>query len=158
MKDKLLFGSLLICIVSIVLGCGPKQPDGMPKLYPCVLNLTQDGKPAEGFEVQLVSKGETIPWMIGGVSDAQGTVKIVANGNFDGAPAGLFAVVIHKTLTEGVDQSAEVQTKPIKIYTLIEEKFNSEKTTPLEIKIEGKTSQNLDLGKPVKILTETIKP
>ena len=158
MNYKILLTVFSVFLLIAVSGCSPKLPDGMPKIFPCVLTLTQEGKPAEGFDVQLVAKGEKISWMIGGTSDAQGLVKIMTHGQFNGAPAGLFAVVINKTLTEGVDQNADVQTKPVMIYSLTEKKYNSELTTPLEVKIEGKTNVTFDLGKPVKILTETIRP
>ena len=150
-----IFSVLLICSA----GCGPKRPAGMPELYPCTITLTEGDKPATGVSIQLVSKGAPCEWMVGAQTDANGVAAIMTYGQYNGAPEGTFAVVLDKTVTEGVDQNADVQKKPVKIYTMVDPKYKNAETSPLEIKIEGKkTDQKFELGPPVKKLIETIQP
>ncbi|MDO5554968.1 MAG: hypothetical protein Q4G68_14525 [Planctomycetia bacterium] len=144
-----------LCLL-VSFGCGQARPEGMPELVSCTLVLTQEGKPLDGAQVQLVPKAESErTWSVGGVTDAAGTVQVQTHGLYRGAPKGTFAVVVTKTRSEGGRSGNEhasggMQTRNAVIYTLIDKQYTDSRTTPLEITIQGKTKETLELGPAVK--------
>ncbi|MDR2705848.1 MAG: hypothetical protein LBC02_08740, partial [Planctomycetaceae bacterium] len=79
-------------------------------------------------------------------------------GQFSGVPHGTYKVVVIKTETEG-ETSGEKQTQPVFVYSLVDPVLKNPKTTTLEIIVEkGKNSATLDVGKPVRVLIDTIEP
>jgi hypothetical protein len=148
--------SILLGLFSVI-GCQQAQrPDGLPDLFPFQLVLTQDSQPLHGASVQLVSP--EIPFPVTGTTDANGVAFLVTYGQFSGVPLGTYKVVVIKTETEG-ETSEEKRTQPIFIYSLVDPALANRETTTLEVTVEnGKKTVTLDVGKPVRVLIETIKP
>ena len=136
------FTLLLAAVLSVAfLGCGskgPKKPDGMPELFPCVLTLTRGGAPVDGALVTLHPASGDSQWKPAGVSDAQGVVNLATYGNFPGAPAGSYKVTVMKS--EPVDSpmksdgtSGEVDFKASDVY--VDNKYAYPANTPLELEV-----------------------
>jgi hypothetical protein len=147
MKKLLLTFSLLLC-VTLIVGCGPKRPEGMPALLSCVLTIQyEDGSPVDNASVSLAPEDASLmQWSISGSTNASGVATITTNGDFTGAPAGKYKVVVRKSELVQVNEidafGAEVTEK---LQSLIAEEF----TNP------GKTPHSLEVGRsPVK---ETFK-
>lgn len=151
-----------------LMGCGQKLPDGMPKLYPTLITITQEGKPVADANVKLMKKDElTYKWLAGGRTDELGVCKVKTQGKYDGAPAGDFSVVVYKTV---VNESATRKSTPTpsdpaeaaewsrKVAEeeasrdVIDTKYKKIQTTDLTISIqEGKNEESFDVGPEVDI-------
>ena len=136
------FTLLLAAVLSVAfLGCGPKgpkKPDGMPELFPCVLTLTKGGAPVDGAIVTLHPTSGDSQWKPSGVSDAQGVVNLATYGNFPGAPAGSYKVTVMKS--EPIDSpmksdgtSGEIDFKASDVY--VDNKYAYAPNTPLELEV-----------------------
>ena len=60
MKRILLGSAFVLAALAAAVGCGPKLPDGMPKLNPTTITVIQDGKPLEGAMVSMKPVDESI--------------------------------------------------------------------------------------------------
>lgn len=145
----------VFCTLSIVIaGCGPALPDGMPKLYPTTLTFTQEGKPLAEASVVLIPQFDC-PWMVGGLTDANGQVPLKTHGKYDGAPAGKFKICVTKTVSEGELPSMDSSQARVAMtfYEAVELQYSKAETTPLEIDIEPKQTEEktFDVGKAVKL-------
>ena len=167
MKNSILF--LLVVTMTTFIGCqfgGEKLPEGMPKLVPATIQLTQDGAPLAGSTVMLFDTSGSQQWSPGGLSDDKGTVELYTNGRYKGAPEGKYKVVVKKSETDpstlGPAPSIEdpkygeymdkMMSEKLDTYTLIERKYNDAKNTPLEVEIKkGGEVQKFDVGAKVKI-------
>ena len=163
--------TFLILIVTLMTftGCqfgGETLPEGLPKLVPATIQLTQDGTPLAGATVMLFDTSGSQQWSPGGLSDSNGTIELYTNGRYKGAPEGKFKVVVTKTETDpsklGTAPSEDdpkygehlnqLANEKRDSYTLIEKKFTDAKNTPLEVEIKkGGEVQKLDVGAKVKI-------
>jgi hypothetical protein len=148
---------IIVLLSCIFIGCqSEKQPQGLPDLVPFRLSLTQDGQPLSGASVQLFSPD--ISWSVTGNTDINGTASIVTHGKFWGAPQGKFKVIVIKNEIAGNLQE-EKRTTPVLIYSLVDPVLRNPNTTTLEVTVEkGKKSAILDVGKPVRVLIDTIQP
>ncbi|MDR1271034.1 MAG: hypothetical protein LBK82_16085 [Planctomycetaceae bacterium] len=148
---------IIVFLLCLFIGCqSAKQPDGLPELVPFRLSLTQNGQPLSGASVLLFSPD--IPWTVTGTTDTKGTAPIVTYGKFFGSPQGKFKVVVIKNDVVGNLQE-ENRTTPILIYSLVDPSLRNQNTTTLEVTVEkGKKSATLDVGKPVRVLIDTIQP
>jgi len=99
-------------------------------------------------------------WPVSSITNADGKANLVTYGQFAGAPAGEYTVVLSKTVSEEVEPAKDEYTSGVtKIYSLIDEKYTKPETSTLEITIEKKrSSQTFDAGKPVRVLVDTIRP
>ncbi|MDR1493169.1 MAG: hypothetical protein LBT05_10660 [Planctomycetaceae bacterium] len=136
MKKILLVFQLLLCIALIV-GCGTKRPPGFPTLVGCVLTIQyEDGSPVDKAIVSLAPEdAELRQWSISGTTNASGVVNIRTNGDFAGAPAGKYKVVVRKTeaITTG---EKDVYGDPITgSRALVAEEFSNSQKTPLSLEI-----------------------
>jgi hypothetical protein len=53
---RILFSLTLFCTLFSVSGCkDSSRPEDLPKLFPCVITITQEGKPLEEASVELVA-------------------------------------------------------------------------------------------------------
>lgn len=156
---------LLLVPAFCLIGCIRQyRPPGLPKLYPCQVTLTQEGKPVEGATVLLSAKEEgSCPWTVSGITNEQGTASLVTYGQFAGAPEGTFLILLDKRELVGEpgyfdETNLRYIQKPVKVYTLVDEKFTKRDKTPLEIKIERKntTKADFELGPAVRIHIDTI--
>ncbi|MDO5580924.1 MAG: hypothetical protein Q4G69_07295 [Planctomycetia bacterium] len=179
---KMPLKSLSVCLIlllgSAILftsGCqkGPKPPEGLPRLYPAVLILKQEGKPLANASITLMDAEEEGPnarWGISAASDENGEAVLKVNGLFKGCPAGRFKVVIIKNETEKgtkMPPAPDPVANPIeyekwriesekprpvpKTFCLVDQKYSDFKTTPVEVEIkEGSNRIDVDAGKSVR--------
>jgi hypothetical protein len=149
---------LLLFIVTFF-GCSHKSvPDGFPKLVSVTLTLTQDGTPLSGAIVSLINPN--VQFLVGGTTDAQGSVVLHTHGQYKGAPLGKYKVRVVKTESDpappapptlhGTEFEAYAKLPPPKTYTLIEKQYTQAETTPLELEISRAMIQTFDVGKAVK--------
>lgn len=147
---------LLCFAVIFFIGChGRQRPADLPALYPVELTMTQENKPLADADVVLFARGDSGKWVPGGTTNAAGKVRLKVSGQYDGAPIGQYHVCVTKLDVGQVDARNEmVRTRP-KSYRLVEEKYASPETTPLQIEIsKGKNQLALDVGKEVRILID----
>ena len=134
----------MILPLVFLFGCGPKLPDGMPKLYsPIKITVTQEGQPLVGATVTLRSTDPSAgTWTIGGLTDANGGFELYTHG-YRGAPLGTFKVVVYKW---------EEDHDAAKTWSYAEDEYGDAKTTPLEVEITARTrTLTVDAGSAVKI-------
>lgn len=147
-----------LVILTQLVGCGPKKPDGMPKLYPCELTFTQGGKPVEGVLVNLYpDEGCDQRWRSGGTTDASGVIRPRTEGKFDGVPVGKYKITAFKTIIEDGPAPTEEQIKngdtnfAAKQRRFVDPQFEFPDQTPLRLEVkEGKNAETFDLGDPIE--------
>ena len=158
---------ILLSLVTLA-GCTAQRvPDGMPKLVPVTLTLTQEGVPLSDAVVTLTDPSGGIPFMVGGTTDAGGNVVLYTHGKYKGAPLGKFKVRVVKTVSDqppsDLPPAPEIDSPefeayrqkigklpPLKTYMLVEKRYTQPDTTPLEIDITGPLTTTLDVGKAVR--------
>lgn len=147
----------LLSFVLFICGCTPSnRPTDLPKLHPCTLSFTMEGKPLDEASITLYSNDPTLAkWSAGGITDATGKVILQTNGQFSGAPAGSFKIVVLKdTKPTPDDPNRDPNTppppqKPTK--SLVDLNFTKAETSPLEITIvEGHNEEKTFDVKPAK--------
>jgi hypothetical protein len=62
--------------LTLLTGCGEALPEGLAKLVPASVQLTQDGVPLAGATVSLIDTVGNQRWYPGGSSDESGTVVL----------------------------------------------------------------------------------
>ena len=153
--------------VAAVIGCsGEQRPDGLPKLYPCTITITQDGQPLAEATVQLHDPAVTDRWTVSGLTNASGSAVMRTHGQFPGVPEGRFKIILTKTVLEGgstddetTPENARKPREAVKVYSLVGKEYTNRETTPLEIVIDGKKrSESFNIGRTERILIETIRP
>ncbi|MDR2754742.1 MAG: Ig-like domain-containing protein [Planctomycetaceae bacterium] len=148
--------------VSFLSGCGSKrvQPDGMPTLYHCSIQITQNGQPLTDAIVSLHSTSENFPWTINGRTNENGQAEIFTHGYFKGAPAGDFKVTVDKletvvpplpdvmpTSESELAKLYDKREKETKEYQLVDIKFTQAESTPFSINVNKKMGViSLDIG------------
>jgi hypothetical protein len=159
----ILVAIMLICFS----GCGEPQPADLPKLYPAVLTVIQDGKPLADATVQLVPQTDS-KWSAVGVTDSYGKVEFFTQGKYKGVPEGTYIVLVSKLFTEpsqyaGKPQPADIAydkwqemlgSEKLKSFHLVDTKFNDKSTSPLEW-TTGQKNNIVDVGKSIR---EEIEP
>jgi hypothetical protein len=149
---------MVILTAVFITGCQDKsRPADLPTLYPCVVTVTQDGKPLDGAVVDLVPvDAVNDKYRASSVTDAAGKAVLTTYG-FDGVPAGRYKVCVWKTVVEGVAQFTNsdgevVNTNGID-YRTVDPKYSNVETTPHEIHIIDKKTPptSIDVGKPIKV-------
>ncbi|MDR0336745.1 MAG: hypothetical protein LBI18_06605 [Planctomycetaceae bacterium] len=139
----------------------------MPKLYPVQLTLVQEGKPLDGAMVLLKRHSETTKYSCGGLSGANGVVKIQTHGKYAGAPEGSYTVTVSKTVTERSGPWNEIPSDEAAAqtwlqenrsrlketnYHIIDPKYGDSQTSDLKIDVTTKgLKTTLDLGNPVRL-------
>lgn len=160
-KQTLLFAALGLILSAATLGCGPKLPDGMPKLNPTTLTVAQEGAPVADAMVQLKAVDASNKWTSGGTTDANGVATIVTHGQYKGVPAGKYKVAVSKIVGEGTppppspidEESARVYQEYIDSGATYEEfyvvgkDYSYVESTPLEVEVvAGKNALTVDAG------------
>jgi len=141
------FLSAFFCFVLLIAGCsgGRAKPKDLPPLYPCTLTFTQEGVPLADASIILHSDSK---WSVGGKTDEKGEVRLATNGFYEGVPEGTYKITVWKMVVEHHAETSEV----IRQTDVVERKFSSEATTPLEITIgKGNNNQTFDVGKAVSV-------
>lgn len=106
---------ILFSLISILISCSSKEPDGFPRVYPATITVTQDGKPLEGAVVTLEysAERERTRWSAGGKTDETGSVQpVTVQGSYSvfGVPAEDFLVTIIKNPIVEIDQTVDPKT------------------------------------------------
>ncbi|MDR2754783.1 MAG: prealbumin-like fold domain-containing protein [Planctomycetaceae bacterium] len=160
--------TLIFVISGFLTGCSNNsQPSDLPKLFPCKVTITQEGKPLEGATVTLFSKTppEGRNWIISGKTNANGIAELVTQPYFSGAPEGEYKLLIGKTETDDSEvpsfekdpKAFEKWTEKTKgivpTYSLINPDWNNKQKTPCEVKItkDQTNTATFDVGKAVRI-------
>ncbi len=128
----------------------------MPNLSPCVVTVTSDGQPLQDAIVSFYTTDPKFRWVPGATTDAAGKAVMVTHGQYFGAVDGDYTITVQKTERESFDTQNPPQT--IKVYTLIDPKFADATTSPLKIKVAGKTNETVDVGKQIKEVLRTESP
>ena len=154
-----LFCPVILCLA--VAGCGGEpKPDGLPKLYPVTLTFTQNGEPCADAIVTLVPVSDS-PWGTGGITNANGNVRVQTHGKFPGAPAGKYKITVSKTEngTAGQASANMFATQTIQTFNLIDPVYAVSSSTPLDITVEAGKNKTpyppFDLGAKVR---EPVRP
>ena len=169
MKSPLNFSAILgfcFCCAAFP-GCGDGRPADMPKLHPVSLTFTLDDTSLADAFVTLYSTDEQSRWAVSGRTDAAGCVSLRTNGRYPGAPAGRYKIVVDKVERRGppVPKESELpkdETERQKVFDeigkqttiirIVDEKFLSPQTTPLEYEVvAGDNEEIFDLGKAVSV-------
>jgi hypothetical protein len=151
---------LFTFVLSCVFGCSrSSKPDDFPKLYPCVIKITQDNSPLDGAIVSLVPSDQSNwKWHSSATTDTSGVATVMTYG-FVGSPAGKFKVTVEKKLDAdpvySTDSAGEKQVSSYEtVYTLVEEQYAKPETTPLTVDVPESSrgvTVNFDVGKAVKV-------
>jgi hypothetical protein len=158
---------ILLFFFCSFLGCGEKLPENMPKLYPVQLTLVQEGKPLDGAMVLLKRHSETTKYSCGGISGANGVVKIQTHGKYAGAPEGTYTVTVSKSITERSGPWHEIPSEDAAARTWLNEnqsrlkktnyhvvnlRYGNSQTSDMEISVTTSgLRKTLDLGSPVRV-------
>ena len=95
--DHTLLAGTGFLVAVILSGCGGQPlPADLPKLYPTVITIVQEGKPLEAALVTMVNMDPTSQWGCAARTDALGKAKMQTNGMYVGAPAGTYKVTVVK--------------------------------------------------------------
>jgi hypothetical protein len=104
---------ILFLLISILIGCSSKAPDGFPKVYPATITVTKDEKPLDGVVVMLECSSERTRWSAGGKTDVTGSVQpATVQGSYSvfGVPAEDFLVTITKNPVVEINQTVDPET------------------------------------------------
>ena len=115
--------------------CGSGDKPSTP-LLPTTGKVFYQGQPAAGATVILHPVNEQGDWKKGypsGAVAADGSVKILTAGEWDGAPAGEYAVVVVWMPTESGDQRTSEEETEDKLAGRYADPANS----PWKVKVEG---------------------
>ena len=108
---------LVFMLFSLCFGCGPKAPEGFPRVYPCTITVNKEGKPLVDAAVTLLpeTKG-TGAWAIAGMTGADGVAAIStvqSTYTARGVPEGKYKVTVTKVvLPEGRLSDEEIKKMP----------------------------------------------
>lgn len=150
---KLLSGALaVLCCAALCCGCGEKKPKGLPKLTPVSVTITQGGAPLAEAVVSFYPATESNKqWACGGTTDAQGVLKVMTLGKYEGMVPDTYKVTVMKTLIE--NPQLKEDDPPGQFFHLVDKKYMLENTTDLTITVTTDKDQSytLDVGEAVKI-------
>ena len=139
-------------LVLTIAGCTSKsrKPDNMPDLYPLTVKIVyDDGAPVADATVQLVDKTQS--WVVGGKTDAQGNAIIQAQGEFPGAPAGNYKVVVNKMELVYGEETPDAPAPITGRFNHVEKKYTMIQSTDLTLEVKPDTkSAELKVGKAVR--------
>jgi len=101
---SILFSGFFVSLVLPLAGCGGGEqlPPGMPRLYPAILTVIQDGEPLAGADVVLINLDPAASWLASGMTDQNGTLRLRTQGRFNGIPLGRYKVGVQKMETPNV--------------------------------------------------------
>ena len=153
--------------VSFIVGCGERLPDGMPRLYPASIEVTQEGVPLDEATVMLYSESPDLArWTPSGVTNSSGVAVLSTNGRYKGAPLGTYKVTVKRASLDphpepelaneftGSPGAAKYQQLELarKAYTYVETPYTSLEETPLTVEITANQKiYPVDAGKNIKV-------
>lgn len=107
---------ILLAALFCLPGCGPKTPDGIPKLFSTTVTVTNGSNPVKSANVFLVPEEGTASgsWSVVGLTDERGVAVIeTTQGDWkaSGAPEGSYVVYLTKVPTiEEPEMPADIET------------------------------------------------
>ena len=105
-----------MALLLLLVGCGPKKPDGFPPVFPCKVTVTKEGKPLADVSVILMPEQAGGAHASGGKTDSSGVAVVRTNqANYlaAGAPEGQFKIILTKPVEpEGKLPDEEVNKMP----------------------------------------------
>jgi hypothetical protein len=136
----------------LLTGCigNDSRPAEMPKLVSCTVTILSEGQALADVDVAFHSDDPNFRWGASATTDANGVAKMVTYGRYFGVAEGEYAVTVSKLERETFNP--EHPPKQVKVFTLTDIQYTNPKTTPLKIKVSGKTIQSYDVGKTGKIV------
>ncbi len=149
---------VLLCVITVTLGCsGKNRPEGLPDLIATEVKITQEGTPVSGAFVRLVPESASNKWSSGGTTDANGVAVIRVDGEYVGAPAGEYKVVVSKTIMEGPKSTGSdlnnldaAPTKSSSSVDLIDPMYANPSKTTLNLSVsQGQKQFEFDVGAAV---------
>ncbi|MDR0610027.1 MAG: hypothetical protein LBG58_07960 [Planctomycetaceae bacterium] len=157
--SRIYFGLIFTATLLICSGCNKNssQPNDLPKLYPCIITITQDDKPLKDAAVELVAEDRSnAKYKPVTKTDAEGKAVMSTYG-YKGTPAGKYKVVVSKDVDDdfvyGTSSTGDKEVQKYNTYRTVEPKYSDVKTTPHEIEVvAGKNEFSLDAGKSVRML------
>ncbi|MDR0337546.1 MAG: hypothetical protein LBI18_10695 [Planctomycetaceae bacterium] len=120
------------CLFFMSGGCFRGQLD-LPKLYPVTVSVVMNGQPVEQATVACFPKDGS-EWFAGGVTGADGTVRLQTKGRYNGIPSGDYKVVVIKLVQ--AENSTEEHPR---MYRAVHSQYERKETTPLVCLIEKNT-------------------
>ncbi|MDR3108581.1 MAG: hypothetical protein LBU65_02675 [Planctomycetaceae bacterium] len=152
---------ILLCVLFFVSGCSNSlQPKDLPKLYSCVITITQEGKPLDGATVELVvTDHENSKYKSLAITDVEGKAIMSTYGH-NGVPVGKYKAVVTKEITDDIvykeNESGGKDLVSYKKYKMVEEQFSDPQITSHEIEItgKGKVAKTFDVGKAIRQLVK----
>ena len=162
---------LLLLATSLMTGCGERLPDGMPRLYPASITVTQEGTPLAEAVVQLVSEDPAnASWGAGGTTNESGIAVLRTNGKYNGAPLGTYKVTVSKMEQDphpnpelkggGEDEVRRylAVARTLRTYRLIEPQYSSLNDTPLRVEIiPNERTYAIDAGKKIRVVVRLMQ-
>jgi len=162
----------LLLAMPVLTGCGEKLPEGMPKLYPTMITITQEGEPLEGALIQLFPEDDSISqWGPSGLTNASGVVELRTNAKYKGAPLGNYKVTIIKRERdphphpewaglppEDPNSRRYVEiSRALPVYDFVEPHFGSLARTPLRLEVTAdQKNHSIDAGAKTKTEAVTL--
>jgi hypothetical protein len=150
MKSR--FSSFFIFAVSVSLvallpGCSrQKLPSDLPKRYPCTITILMEGIPEEGVTVLLAGDDR---WGAAGTTNESGVAKIRTAGQYAGAPAGTYKVLISKIESEDEPENPP-QNYVHPVTYIIDQTYSDVDTTPYTLTITNKAvNEKFEVTAPV---------
>ena len=145
--ERTLFSLFILALaVFVTTGCGGQRlPDGMPRLYPVSVTVTQEGTPLANATVSLFPEDAALQqWAPMGTTDAAGTAELFVNGLYKGAPLGTFKVAVSK-------REAVPDSNPPKIRDFVEPQYGRTDTPLNVVIVAGQKEYAVDAGKKVNV-------
>jgi hypothetical protein len=151
---------VLVVVLLFIIGCGDSsRPKDLPKLFPCTVIVTQDGKPLDEAVVKLITQEDNATkYKPVAITGKDGKV-IVSTYGFPGVPVGKYKVVIIKNIDDDIiskiDDADEQVIVSYKTYRTVEKIFSEPETTPFEIEVTPQSKsieKTFDVGKSIKKL------
>jgi hypothetical protein len=105
------FSYFFLSVTLLFSGCGGERlPPGIPKLYPAVLTVIQDGAPLADADIIMINTNPDVNWPTGGVTDSNGALRLRTLGRYNGAPVGTYIVAVSKVEIPDITPPDETST------------------------------------------------
>ena len=138
----------LLCLVALF-GCSRNDGlDGLPRLVPVTLTITQEGVPLSDAAVWLSDMSGDVQISVGGTTNSEGTVVLLTHGLHRGAPLGKYKVMVMKAETVANPNMPPGSGETL--YSLVARQYTQPDTTPLELDITESLTATFDVGKAVR--------
>ncbi|MDO5552656.1 MAG: hypothetical protein Q4G68_02730 [Planctomycetia bacterium] len=89
----------VVGLLCLTFGCGKPLPEGMPKLYPCSVNVTMNGQVLTDAVVYFYPEDESLKdYYATGCTDENGQTEMKTRLEYPGVVQGTFKVALIKTI------------------------------------------------------------